>query len=40
MNMADIADDVIVFWDDESSGTKNMIETSKSKNIPCIVVKI
>lgn len=40
MNMADIADDVIVFWDGESSGTKNMIETAKAKNIPCTVVKI
>lgn len=40
MNMADIADDVIVFWDGESSGTKNMIETAKAKNIPCTVIKI
>lgn len=40
MNMANVADDVIVFWDGESSGTKNMIETAKAKNIPCTVVEI
>lgn len=40
MNMANIADDVIVFWDGVSAGTKNMIETAKTKNIPCTVVKI
>ena len=31
MNMANVADDVIVFWDGESSGTKNMIETAKAR---------
>lgn len=40
MNMANVADGVIVFWDGESSGTKNMIETAKAKNIPCTVVEI
>ena len=40
MNMAKVADGVIVFWDGESSGTKNMIETAKAKNIPCTVVEI
>lgn len=40
MNMANVADDVIVFWDGESSGTKNMIETAKAKSIPCTVVEI
>ncbi len=38
MQMAKAADAVIVFWDGESRGTKNMIECAKKANKPCKVV--
>ena len=38
--MAEVADAVIVFWDGESKGTKNMIESAKQANISCKVVRI
>lgn len=38
--MAKEADEVIVFWDGESPGTKNMIEAAKAEKIPCTVIRI
>lgn len=38
MEMAEVADEVIAFWDGESAGTKNMIECAKLKNLPYKVV--
>jgi hypothetical protein len=36
--MADYADTLIAFWDGQSRGTKNMIETARSQNLNVIVV--
>ena len=38
MQMAKATDEVIVFWDGKSRGTKNMIECAKKANKPCKVV--
>ena len=38
--MVKTADAVLVFWDNESSGTKNIIECARAENIPCKVVNI
>ncbi|MBP3437630.1 MAG: DUF2493 domain-containing protein [Clostridia bacterium] len=38
MQMAKDADEVIVFWDGKSRGTKNMIECAKKANKLCKVV--
>ena len=32
--MAEYADALIVFWDGESTGTKNMIDLAESMNLP------
>ncbi|MBR1697914.1 MAG: DUF2493 domain-containing protein, partial [Anaerovibrio sp.] len=37
--MANNADALIAFWDGESRGTKNMIETAKAKGLRVAVVK-
>tara|TARA_B100001778_G_scaffold334668_1_gene347044 strand:- start:3310 stop:3681 length:372 start_codon:yes stop_codon:yes gene_type:complete len=37
--MADNADALIAFWDGESRGTKNMIETAKTKGLKVYVHK-
>ncbi|MBQ8908383.1 MAG: DUF2493 domain-containing protein [Clostridia bacterium] len=38
MQMAMVADEVIVFWDGKSRGTKNMIDSSKKTNTPYKVI--
>lgn len=38
--MADYADTCIVFWDGQSSGTRNMIELSKKKKLNLKIVLI
>ena len=38
--MVKTADAVLVFWDNESTGTKNIIECARAENIPCKVVNI
>ena len=38
--MAKAADDVIVFWDGKSAGTRNMMEAAEKENIPCTVIRI
>ena len=38
--MARVADAVLVFWDGESKGTKNMIENAKKANKPYTVIII
>ena len=38
-HMAQIADAAIVFWNGESSGSKNMIECAKAQGIPCEVIR-
>lgn len=38
--MAKAADDVIVFWDGKSAGTRNMMEAAQKENIPCTVIRI
>lgn len=38
--MVKTADAVLVFWDNESSGTRNIIECARVENIPCKVVNI
>ena len=38
--MAEIADAVVVFWDGESKGSKNMIHCAKEKDLPCKIVSI
>ena len=38
--MVKTADAVLVFWDNESSGTRNIIECARAENIPCKVVNI
>lgn len=40
MEMASVADGVIVFWDEQSKGTKNMIDCAKKNNIRCEIIKI
>lgn len=37
--MADAAQALIAFWDGESRGTKNMIETAKANGLKVIVVR-
>tara|TARA_E500000305_G_scaffold107369_1_gene107278 strand:+ start:52 stop:411 length:360 start_codon:yes stop_codon:yes gene_type:complete len=39
VEMADIADAVICFWDGRSRGTKHMIDISESKDIPLRVIR-
>lgn len=36
--MAEIAHFLIVFWDGNSFGTKNMIEEAKKRNIPTLII--
>lgn len=38
--MAKAADDVIVFWDGKSAGTKNMMEAAEKENVPCTVIHV
>lgn len=38
--MAKAADDVIVFWDGKSAGTRNMMEAAQKENIPYTVIRI
>lgn len=37
--MADVADAVIVFWDGNSNGTRNMIKIAQQKGLPIKVVQ-
>lgn len=37
--MAEVADALIAFWDGASRGTKNMIDTAKSKGLKVVVVR-
>ena len=37
--MVKAADEVIVFWDGESAGTKNIIASAQAANIPCTVIR-
>lgn len=37
--MAEVADALIAFWDGASRGTKNMIDTAKSKGLKVAVVR-
>ena len=39
LQMAEYADAVIVFWDNKSSGTRNMIECARRENIPCKIIQ-
>jgi hypothetical protein len=36
--MVKTADAVLVFWDNESTGTRNIIECARAENIPCKIV--
>lgn len=38
--MVKTADAVLVFWDNESSGTRNIIECARAESIPCKIVNI
>lgn len=38
--MVKTADAVLVFWDNESSGTRNIIECARAENIPCKIVNV
>ena len=40
MQMDQSADTVIVFWDNESSGTKNIIECARKQDIPYRIVRV
>ena len=40
MKMVQSADVVIVFWDNESSGTKNIIECARKQDIPYRIVRV
>ena len=40
MMMVQSADAVIVFWDNESSGTKNIIECARKQDIPYRIVRV
>lgn len=37
--MVKAADEVIVFWDGESAGTKNIIASAQASNVPCTVIR-
>ena len=37
--MAEVADALIAFWDGASRGTKNMIDTAKSKGLKVVVIR-
>lgn len=37
--MADYADALVAFWDEESKGTMHMIELAKAKGLKIVVVK-
>lgn len=37
--MAEVADALIAFWDGASRGTKNMIDTAKSKGLKVVVTR-
>lgn len=38
--MVKTADAVLVFWDHESTGTRNIVECARAENIPCKIVNI
>ena len=38
LEMAQLADAAIVFWDGESAGSKNMIDCATGEHIPCKVI--
>ena len=38
--MVKTADAVLVFWDNESTGTRNIIECARAENIPCKIINI
>ena len=38
--MVKLADAVLVFWDNESTGTRNIIECARAENIPCKIVNV
>ena len=40
MKMVQSADAVIVFWDNESSGTKNIIECARKQDVPYRIVRV
>ena len=40
MQMVQNADAVVAFWDNESTGTKNLIECAKKTGVPCTVINI
>lgn len=40
MQMVQSADAVVAFWDNESAGTKHIIDCARQKNIPCKVISI
>jgi hypothetical protein len=39
VKMASIADAVVVFWDNQSKGSKHMIDIAKERNLPLRVIK-
>ena len=40
MQMVKAADAVVAFWDNQSSGTKNIIDCARQENIPYKVISI
>ena len=40
MKMVQSADAVIVFWDNESSGTKNIIECARKQDVPYRIIRV
>lgn len=40
MQMVQTADAVVAFWDNQSSGTRNIIDCARQENIPCKVISI
>ena len=40
LEMVKTADAVVAFWDNESSGTKNIIDCARQENIPYKVISI
>ena len=40
LQMVQSADAVVAFWDNTSSGTKNIIDCARKKGIPCKVINI
>ena len=40
MQMVQSADAVVAFWDNKSSGTRNIIDCARTENIPCKVISI